>query len=119
MEEPKFTDDICIIRDYTNRNVKLPKTSWQHVISDRGRKYFQRYFDKIADTIRHPDQVRRSTKSKKVYLYEKKFDDFYVTNAVLGRFYVTVVIDITLRIVKTFYIAPRKRQKGKLIWPQK
>lgn len=119
MDKPKFIDDVCVIRDYAKRNIKLPKTSWRHVVSDRGRIYFQRHYDKIADTIKKPDQVRQSTQSKNVYLYEKKFDDFYITNTVLGRFYVTVVIDIKLKIVKTFYIALRKRQKGKLIWPQK
>ena len=91
MGRPEFKHGSFIIKDYSGRKLQLSERTWTHITDERSRDYFERLFDKIVETIKDPSQVRKSTKENNVVIYEKDFDDFYITNTVLGRAYVNVV----------------------------
>lgn len=119
MGRPKFKHGSFIIKDYSGRKLQLYERAWTHITKERNRDYFERLFDKIVETIRNPSQVRKSTQENNVVIYEKAFDDFYITNTVLGRAYINVVVNWNTNRIRTVYPSRRKRQKGKLIWPTK
>jgi hypothetical protein len=118
MEYPKFRNGEFIINDYASRELILTEKAWKHIIIDNNRRYFERSFDKITDTIKNPDQVRSSTQEKNVVIYEKFFDDFYITDSVLGRTYINVVVNRGTGRIRTAFSNLKKRQTGKQLWPQ-
>lgn len=119
MVKPEFKDGKSVIVDYANRKIELPKYTWNHIIKERKRSYFERFFDKVARTLKEPTQVRESTKEKNIVIYQRFFDDFYISNTVLGRAYVEVVVNWKTKRIRTVYMSRKKRQKGKLLWPVK
>ena len=121
MGRPEFdylhtTDKMA---SYSGRKLQLYERTWTHITKERNRDYFERLFDKIVETIRNPSQVRKSTQENNVVIYEKAFDDFYITNTVLGRAYINVVLNWNTNRIRTVYPSRRKRQNGILICPVK
>ena len=119
MDKPDFKKGACIIKDYQGLSLELSERQWAHITKERGRRYFERSFEKIVDTLRTPDQVRQSTQEKNVLIYEKEFDDLYITNTVLGRAYVNVIVNIKTLIIRTAFPSKNKRKKGKVVWQKK
>jgi hypothetical protein len=117
MEYPKFKNGEFLIDDYAGRKLTLTEKAWNHIIIESNRTYFERLFDKITETIKNPNQVRSSTQEKNVVIYEKLFDDFYITDSVLGRAYVNVVANWSTDRIRTAFTSLKKRQKGKQLWP--
>lgn len=101
MAKPEFKRGSITITDYSGRKLRLFKRAWTHIIQERNRVYFERQFDKIIKTVKQPSQVRASAKEKNVVIYEKFFDDFYITNTVLGRAYVDVVANWKTNVIRT------------------
>lgn len=118
MDKPKFKDGKCIIVDYAKRELELPKSTWEHIIKERGRVYFERFFDKLAATLQKPEAVKKSSKMTNVVIYERFFDDFYITNTVLGRAFVNVIVNWKTNRILTAYPSV-KRKKGRILWPRK
>lgn len=118
MSQPKFQAGKCIILDYARRELELPKSAWEHIIKDRGRVYFERFFDKIELTLKNPKTVKKSSKMENVVIYERFFDDFYITNTVLGHTYVNVVVNWKTKRILTAYPSV-KRKKGRILWPRR
>ena len=116
--EPKFKNGICVITDYAKRNLELPKYTWNHIIQEKRRDYFEPLFGKIVDTLRKPDVVKKSSKEENVVIYERRFDDFYITDTFLARAYVNVIVNWKTRRIRTVYPS-KKRKRGRIIWPQK
>jgi len=117
MDKPDFKNGYVTITDYAGRELQMTERAWVHVTRERNRQYFERLFDKITQTLKDPSQVRQSTQEKNVVIYESLFNDFYITDTVLGRAYVNVVVNWNTNLIRTAYPSRRKRQKGKLIWP--
>lgn len=117
MAKPEFKDGTLILEDYAGRKLCLPEQTWKHIVEEKGRDYFERFYDKFVETLKNPSQVRQSTKEKNVVIYEKLFDDFYIANTVLSRAYLSVVVNWSTNRIRTAYPSIRKRQKGKLLWP--
>jgi len=118
MGKPKFKAGKCIIVDYANRELELLESTWAHIVQERGRVYFERLFDKLVATLEKPVAVKKSSKIADVVIYERFFDDFYITNTVLGRAFVNVVVNWKTRKILTAYPS-RKRKRGRIIWPRK
>lgn len=116
MNKPVFKDGICVITDYQGRQLSLLERTWSHIIRDRNRKYFYSQFDKIARTLESPLRVFESQQEKNIVIYEYFFDDLYITNTVLGRAYVYVVVNWKTARIRTAYTNPSKRRHGKVIW---
>jgi hypothetical protein len=118
MEEPKFKNGELFIEDYSGRQVILAEKAWKHIIIDRNRTYFEQNFKKIKETLQKPDHVRESTQEKNVVIYERFFDDFYITNSVLGRAYIDVVVNWSTNRIRSVYPSLKKRQRGRKLWPK-
>ena len=116
--KPKFKNGICILKDYAGRFLELPKYAWDHIIDEHNRRYFERSFDKLAQTLRGPSVVRKSTSSVDCVIYERFFDYIYIVNSVLGRAYISVVVNLKTKRIRTAYVNPRKRKKGAIVWPK-
>ena len=118
MDKPVFKNGSYIIKDYSGRDVELTERAWKHITKEKGRDYFERFFDKIVKTLRKPSAVKKSSKITNVVIYERFFDDFYITHSVLGRAFVNVVVNWETRRVLTAYPSI-KRKKGRILWPRK
>ena len=116
MKKPLFKNGICVITDYEGRELGLLERTWSHIVRDRQRKYFYSQFNKIAQTLESPLRVFESQAEKNVVIYERFFDDFYITNTVLGRTYVYVVVNWKTARIRSAYVNPRRRRQGKVIW---
>jgi len=115
MGKPEFKDGKSIIIDYAKRKLELPEYTWNHIIKERKRSYFERFFDKVVQTLREPTQVRESTQEKNIVIYQRFFDDFYISDTVLGQAYIEVVVNWKTTRIRTAYQSRKKRQKGKLL----
>lgn len=118
MGKPKFKDGKSIIVDYAKRKLELPEYAWNHIIKERKRDYFEQFFDKIVQTLQKPSTVKKSRKMENVVIYERYFDDFYVTDSVLGRAFVNVIVNWKTKRILTAYPS-LKRKKGRILWPRK
>lgn len=112
---PKFKNGVCVIIDYGKRALELSERAWNHIIGEKNRVYFERSFDEIAQTLKKPSEVRKSTKQKNVVIYERHFTDLYL----LGRAYVNVVVNQKTKRILTAYPSLKKRRKGILVWPRR
>ena len=118
MGKPEFKRGIHIIKDYSGRKLELSERVWKHITEERGRDYFERFFGKIVETLRKPSAVKKSSKMTNVVIYERFFDDFYITHSVLGHAFVNVVVNWKTNRVLTAYTSI-KRKKGRILWPRK
>lgn len=117
MIEPSFKNGEYTITDNQGNELTLSERTWlQHIIKDRGRGYFKSQFSKIVQTVKAPDRIIRSKAEKNVVIYERFFDDFYITNTVLGRVYISVFANWKTKRIRTVHTSPRKRKKGEIIW---
>lgn len=117
MGKPEFKDGLIIIVDYAGRKLILYTLTWNHIVKERSRDYFERSYDKIVETLEKPLQVRQSTKEKNVVIYEKFFDDLYIADTVVGHAYINVVVNWNTNVIRTVYPSIKRRKKGKLLWP--
>ena len=118
--KPEFKNGTCVIVDYGKRALELSKRAWNHIIGEKNRVYFERSFDKIAQTLKKPDEARKSIKQKNVVIYERHFTDLYLNdNTVLGRMYINVVVNQKTKRILTAYPSLKKRRKGTIVWPRK
>jgi len=118
MNKPEFKDGKYIIVDYAQRKIELPEYAWNHIIKERKRDYFERFFDKLEQTLRKPSAVKKSRKMPDVVIYERHFNDFYITESVLGHAFVNVIVNWKTKRILTAYPS-LKRKKGRILWPQK
>jgi hypothetical protein len=119
MSEPQFEKGCIIIKNHEGEEYVLMESVWNHIVEENSRKYYISHFDKIIETINTPDRILQSEKDIDVVYYEKKFTDFYVLdNAVIGRVYNYVLINIYDKKVLTVYYNPRQQNK-KVLWPKK
>ncbi len=113
--KPEFKNGTCVIVDYGKRALELSEHAWNHIIGENNRVYFERSFDKIVQTLKKPDEARKSIQQKNVVIYERHFTDLYL----LGRAYVNVVVNQKTKRILTAYSSLKKRRKGTIAWPQK
>lgn len=117
MSRPVFENGFCVLTDYRGRQITLSENTWfQHIVKAKKRAYFTYQFDKICQTLEKPRKVFQSEKDKNAVIYEAFFDDFYITNTVLGQFYVNVVVDWWANRIKTVYIDNEPRTQGEILW---
>lgn len=118
MDKPEFKSGSYIIKDYSGRDLELTECAWKHITEEKGRDYFERLFDKIVETLQKPSTVKKSSKMANVVIYERFFDDFYITHTVLGHAFVNVVVNWKTKRILTAYPS-LKRKKGRILWPRK
>lgn len=75
-----------IFRDYEEREVRLTDERLEHI---RRRPEMENQLSKIEETVKNPDEVRKSDQDPTVYLYFKKYPNTPVTEK-----YLLVVIKI-------------------------
>jgi hypothetical protein len=117
MVEPVFTNSECSITDNQGNVLVLSEKTWlQHIVKDRGRGYLKHQFEKVAQTIQSPERIIKSQQEKNVFIYERCFDDLYITDTVLGRACVFVVANWKTGRVRTVYTNPNRKKQGEVLW---
>jgi len=94
--------------DYRGARVHLTDEVYQIILTKHPEA--QGFFDRIAETLAHPDLVKQSQTDTRVNLYYRFYSD--VLN---GKFVVIVVKYAQEYFVSTFY-ATDKIKEGRLIW---
>ena len=117
MTKPDFKNGLYIIKDYGGRKLELSEKTWNHIIIEKNRSYFERFFENIVQTIERPNWVKASKKEQNVVMYIRRFDDFYIIESVLGRAYIHIVVNWNTNRIRTAYpsITPKK---GRVLWPK-
>ncbi len=117
MVEPVFTNSGCSITDSQGHVLVLSEKTWfLHVIKDRARDYVKNQFDKVTQTIQSPERIIRSQKEKNVVIYERCFDDLYITDTVLGKACLFVVANWKTGRIRTVYTNPNRKKQGEVLW---
>ena len=117
MVEPVFINSECSITDNQGHVLVLSEKTWlQHIVKDKGRGYLKRQFEKVTETVESPERIIKSRAEKNVVIYERLFDDFFITNTVLGRAYLFVVANWKTGRIRTGYTNPNKQKQGKVLW---
>jgi formyltetrahydrofolate hydrolase len=117
MAEPVFTNSECSITDNQGHVLVLSEKTWlQHIVKDRGREYLKHQFEKVAETIESPERIINSRKEKNVVIYERCFDDLFITDTVLVRSCVFVVANWKTGRIRTVYTNPNKKKQGEVLW---
>lgn len=100
------------LSDYRNRDLRLPKERLKHI---KSRKEMRDQEEKIKETVKAPDQVRKSNKDPSVHLYYKKYPKTPVTEK-----YLLVVAKVDSKspfIITSFFTD--KIKSGELIYHMK
>ena len=117
MAKPIFTDSECRITDNQGHVFTLSEKTWsQHIVKDRGRGYLEHQFEKVVQTVASPERIIQSKQEKNVVIYEREFDDLFITDTVFVRAFVYVVANWKTGRVRTVYTNPSRRQQGQVIW---
>ena len=110
MNEPTFKKGVFVIHGYKKCAFELTEYTWLHIVRDRSRFYFRDHFEKIVLTLQKPDRILKSPAEKDVVSYEKRFDDFYIDNTVLGRTYIYVLVNKSTKRIRTIYTNPKQKK---------
>jgi predicted GNAT family acetyltransferase len=117
MAEPIFTDGECRITDNQGHVLALSEKTWsQHIIRDRARGYLEHQFEKVVQTVEAPERIIESKQEKNVIIYERRFDDLFITDTVFARAFFYVVANRKTGRIRTVYTNPNRRQQGQVIW---
>ena len=117
MVEPNFINKECSIEDNQEHVLVLSEKTWfQHIVKDRGREYLRNQFEKVSQTIQSPERIIKSVQEKNVVIYERCFDDLYITDTVLGRACVFVVANWNTNRIRTVYTNPNRKTIGEVLW---
>lgn len=117
--QPKFDGKSrCFLRDYNRRRVCLYTTTWETKTKKPERAWAVKFnFDKIIETLKQPDCVKKSKKNPESVLYYKKFGEFNIRREItvpLEQYMVVIVLNY--RKVQTIYTTKRIKE-GEDIWP--
>ena len=67
-------------------------------------------------TVEQPDRIIDDSKEKNVVHYEKFFEEFFIMDSIYRRMYLYVIANWKTTRIRTIYINPKQRTKGKVIW---
>ena len=110
-----------LLAGYDGNAYALYKRTWELKLSRPERSHVEHNYDKLVQTLKSPDEVRRSTQHKDCFIAYKKFDNYWVVPGVSaptppGLKYFAVVCDAKRNVIKTFFPA-RTMKEGKKLWP--
>lgn len=69
-----------VLSDYKERNVRLTRERWDYITE---RPEMRNRLTKIEETLKNPDEVRKSDQDSTVHLYFRKYDETPVTEKFL------------------------------------
>jgi hypothetical protein len=100
----------------------LFRSTWELKLSHPERAHVQYNYDKLVQTIKVPDEVRRSIQDRNCFIAYKRFEVYWVVPGVSaptppGIKYFAVVADEERNIIRTFY-PTRKMKEGARLWPR-
>ena len=97
------------VKSILGKKIRTTEEYWK-LISEVKHPLVKRYEAEVKETIKNPDEVRRSRKASSVFLYYKKYGNLFICVLVRhlnnGGFIITA------------YIAD-KMKKGDVIWQKK
>ena len=110
---------ICETKGFRGRNFVMTQKTWEdHILGNNSRRYLKSQFDKVIETLESPDYILQSPAESRVVSYVKLFDDLYLTDTVLRRAYLYILVNLNTNIIRTVYDNP-KLKKWKKTWPKK
>ncbi len=101
------------VRDHEGILWELSSDAWAHITVRHPE--IVGLLEKIEETLRDPDEVRRSRKRHDTVLYYKRFEALQIGTLTVKSKYVCAVADHSEHEVKTAYLTPRMKQ-GALLW---
>ena len=102
-----------IFEDIHGRRVQLTDESWEHILERR--RYMAAFREEIGETVREPDEIRRSLKDpERGRLYYK-----WYYGTIKGDKWVCVVVKMLPgeAFFTTSYVTGRIQQRGERLWP--
>ncbi len=100
---PIFQGGAFVIKGHDGKQFELTEQTWRHIVQDNSSKYLEAHFDKIAETLEHPDFILKSPKEESVKAFVKFFDDFYILNTVTARVFLYVLVNVNNCRIRTVY----------------
>ena len=95
------------VTDIFGKRIRTSKNWWLHIVKDKHQDISDK-LELVKDTIGKPDEVRQSEKKSYIYLYYKKWVQFWicvVTRHLNGDGF-----------LMTAYITTKTKKKGNLLW---
>ena len=78
MADPQWKRGKLSIKSYDGDDYTLFKTTWDLKLKREERSHIQYNFHKIVETLKSPDEVRKSTRTNSCFIAYKKFGSYYV-----------------------------------------
>jgi hypothetical protein len=91
---PTFKGGIFVINGHGGMRFELTEQTWQHIVKDNSRKYFEEHLNKIVETLKSPDIILGSPKESNVKAFVKFFENFCLSNAVKIKTYLYVLVNL-------------------------
>ncbi len=89
------------IISYLDKNIRITKRHWNNIVRTKHRVMTNKE-ELVKETLKNPDEIRKSYKDQKVYLYYKKINNKYccvVTKHMNGEgFIITAYITDRIKI---------------------
>ena len=101
-----------IFEDIYGRRIQLTDESWEHIIEKR--PYMAAFREEMRETLREPDEIRRSLKDpERGRLYHK-----WYYGTIKGDKWVSVVVKVLPdeAFITTAYVTSKIR-RGERLWP--
>ena len=100
------------VRDHEGTLWELSSDVWTHIVVRHPE--ITHLLDHVEETLRDPDEVRRSRKRHDTVLYYKHFAVLRLGQGVVRNKYACVVADQSEREIKTAYLTTRLKQGARL-----
>ena len=72
MTRPYFT-----VKSKLNKTIRTTRDYWDSILESK-HPIMKKYEEETKETLREPDEVRRSRKDSSVYLYYRKYEKYFV-----------------------------------------
>src|SRR3989339_1754759 len=118
MNKPIFKDSSFFIDGFDAKKFELKETAWKHVTQDRSRRYLERHFTKIEETLKNPDYILKSPQEHYVANYVKHYNDFYIYDTVTASAYLNILVNTNNNSIRTIYTSI-KVKNWICIWQKK
>lgn len=101
------------VRDHEGTLWEFSADVWAHIVARHPE--IHHLLDAVEETLRDPDEMRRSRRRHETVLYYKHFAALRLGHEVVRNKYACVVADHSERQIKTAYLTTRLKQ-GATLW---
>lgn len=103
-------DLLLEIKDILGNDIRTTKTYWKKITEIKHGER-ETSIDEVINTIKKPEEVRRSIQDSNILLFYRKWGDLYLV--------IVIKYIYDQGFIVTMYKISKVRRKGEIVWQQK